>query len=145
MYTVLSWLSTQALIIDFHMTSKPSLQGSKFVKLILLIGDIKSSTGDALDLLGKLYSVDNRSFSNPVVSKCFTVNSPSNKALGTKSNCKISGNEINCDLAISTCFWAIVLSFALKLSYNTIKVSTEANKDHWKVTKHKFRLHNLHM
>ena len=45
---------------DFRLTSKPSLKVCKFVKLIILISDIKSITCDVLDSLGlaKLHSVD---------------------------------------------------------------------------------------
>ena len=91
--------------MNFHITSKLSLNVCKFLNLILLIRDIKSITSDVLDSLvvEKLYSVDNRCFSNSVINRCFSgfaVKFPSNKALGTRSNCKISGIEINRDLAI---------------------------------------------
>ena len=93
-------MNSQTLKIDFHIISKLSLDVCKLAKLILLIRDIKSITSDVLDslVLAKLYSVDNRCFSNSVINRCFSglaVKSPSNKARGKRSNYKISGIEIN--------------------------------------------------
>ena len=77
-------------------------------------------------VLAKLYSVDNRCFSKPVVNSCFSgfpVKPPSNKALGTRSNCKISGTEINRHLSISTCFWEMAWIFAFLFSLDGLNLA----------------------
>ena len=93
-------MNSQTLKIDFHITSKLFLIVCKFVNPILLIRDIKSITRDVLDslVLAKLYSVDDSCLSSYVIDRGFlgfAAKFPSNKALGTRSNCKISGIEIN--------------------------------------------------
>ena len=121
-------MNSQTHKIDFNITLKLSLNVCKFVNLFLLIRDIRSITSDVLDslVLAKLYSADNRYFSKPVINRYFSgfpVKSPSNKALGTRSNCKISGTEINRDLAISTCFWEMAWIFAFLFSLDGLNLA----------------------
>ena len=75
-------MNSQILKLDFHITSELSLNVCKFVNVILLIRGIKSITSDVLDslVLAKLYSVDNRCFSNSLINRCFSgfaIKSPS--------------------------------------------------------------------